>query len=142
MNIHEIYNKWMVSDISENLSSLVICTTFLFVVYLVKMYMENKNLPPGPWGIPLLGHMTLLGKNPLTTFDDYRRQYGDIYRLRFGSWPVVVISGKDAIKTALQYNGDTLSDRPELLSVRKISGMKGIAFCHNDQSHVLLRKKK
>lgn len=140
MALSGLFNSFMASCTTDVANTLLIFTTVLLFVKSVMWYKENEMLPPGPWGIPFLGHITLLGKNPLATLENYRKQYGDIYRLRFGGWPVVVISGRDAIKTALHHSRDAFNDRPELLTVTEVAGMKGVAFCHFDPRHVLLRK--
>ncbi|KAK3101814.1 hypothetical protein FSP39_006560 [Pinctada imbricata] len=140
MAIPEVMDKTLSSGGTEVLSILVVFTTVLMVIKLAMTYKQNKKLPPGPWGFPLLGHLPFLGKDPLSKFDKYRKEYGDIYRIRFGKWPTVIINGKAAIKKALYHRGDAFNDRPEFTSVRLVSDMKGLAFCHFDSRYVLHRK--
>ncbi|XP_076452182.1 cytochrome P450 1A1-like [Babylonia areolata] len=90
----------------------------VFVVTLVAMKMittmkkKRYNLPPGPWGLPLVGYLPFFGPMPHVTFTEMRKKYGDVVSITMGSWPAVVISGCDAIKEALVTKRDDFAGRP------------------------------
>ena len=122
------------------LSILMLFTSVLIAVKLTLTYKDSVKLPPGPWGFPLLGHLPLLGKDILGTFEKFRKQYGDVYQIRFGKWPTVVINGKAAIKEALYKRGDAFNGRPEFTTVKLVSNMKGVGFSHFDDRYLMHRK--
>ncbi|KAK3102385.1 hypothetical protein FSP39_010985 [Pinctada imbricata] len=140
MAISDTTDNALSSGGTDVLSFLSVFATVLVIFKFALTYRQNRKLPPGPWGFPLLGHLPLLGKDPLSKFDTYRKKYGDIYRIRFGKWPTVIINGKAAIKKALYHRGDAFNDRPEFESVRLVSDMKGLSFSHFDSRYVLHRK--
>ena len=81
-----------------------------------------------------------MGKDILNTFQNFRKKYGDVYRIRFGKWPTVIINGRDAIKEALCKRGDAFNGRPEFTSVKLVSNMKGVSFSHFDDRYLMHRK--
>ena len=48
---------------------------------------------PGPWGFPVVGHLQLFGQRPTDTFKIWRKKYGDVFRIRLGSWNAFVLNG-------------------------------------------------
>lgn len=81
----------------------------------------DSKYPPGPWGLPLVGHIPFLGKNPMPKLEEYRKQYGDVFSLRLGSYRVVVLNGLQTIKTALTRRPDEFGARPSVYSFKLIS---------------------
>ncbi|XP_067652530.1 cytochrome P450 1A2-like [Haliotis asinina] len=110
----------------------------LLAAVLVYFLSKRSNLP-GPFGLPILGHLPFLGKNPHLTFSKWRRQYGDVYQIRMGSWPSIVVNGVDLIKQSLT-QADDFSGRPGLFSGRNITGGKNITFGRFDNSWIKHRK--
>ena len=90
------------------------------LVFLNYRRWTNKPKPPGPWGFPIVGHLPLFGDYFPATLDKWRRQYGDVFRIRIGSWDSVVINGYSTIKDALETRGDVFSGRPDFLVSRLI----------------------
>lgn len=53
----------------------------LLLFYIAYWYLSiPKNLPPGPLGLPLLGYLPFLGRQPYDTFVELGNKYGPIYR--------------------------------------------------------------
>ena len=46
---------------------LVLLAVFLVGVNVVQYMRTPDNLPPGPWGLPVLGVLPLMGKKPYLT---------------------------------------------------------------------------
>jgi len=57
--------------------------------------------PRGPRGIPLLGNLPAMGKDPLGFITSCARDYGDVVALRFGSWPAALLSNPEHLETLL-----------------------------------------
>ncbi|XP_032767243.1 cytochrome P450 1A2 [Rattus rattus] len=89
---------------------------------------KGLKSPPGPWGLPFIGHMLTLGKNPHLSLTKLSQQYGDVLQIRIGSTPVVVLSGLNTIKQALVKQGDDFKGRPDLYSFTLITNGKSMTF--------------
>ncbi|KAM7514381.1 hypothetical protein LguiA_003964 [Lonicera macranthoides] len=81
----------------------------------------NKNLPPSPPSIPIIGHLHLIKEPVHRVLQDLSYKYGPIFALKFGSRPVIVISSASAIEECFTKNDITFSNRPQLL-IGKILG--------------------
>ena len=57
-----------------------------------------------------------------------QRKYGDIFQVRIGSIPAVVVNGLDAIKQALVKQADDFSGRPELFSFQFMGNGSTMSF--------------
>lgn len=58
--------------------------------------------PPGPRGLPVVGSLFALGKQPHVSLSEYAGTYGDVYQIRFGSVPTVIISHPDLVNEAFK----------------------------------------
>ncbi len=67
------------------------------------------KLPPGPRGLPMVGSLLDVRKNPHEVLAKYARQYGDVCMFRLGGSPTVSISHPAILREALAM--DELSDR-------------------------------
>ncbi|KAG5530764.1 hypothetical protein RHGRI_025664 [Rhododendron griersonianum] len=73
---------------------------------------HKLKYPPGPRPWPIIGNLNLVGSVPHLSFHSLSRKYGDIMQLRFGSFPVVVVSSPEMAKEVLQTHGETFASRP------------------------------
>ncbi|XP_046550719.1 cytochrome P450 1A1-like [Haliotis rubra] len=105
-----------------------------------KMTSDLKNPPPGPWGFPVIGHLPLLGKDPYVTFMKMKESFGNIFKIQMGSWPAVVVNGKQAIREALQNSGEDYAGRPQFMSAKIVSNGQSIGFGLYDETWKLHRK--
>jgi cytochrome P450 len=48
--------------------------------------------PPGPKGLPVIGHLLEIRRDPLGFFSTCSERYGNIVSLRFGTWPALLLS--------------------------------------------------
>lgn len=106
---------------------------FLVCMLITKYYFSSEKksqsvLPPGPRGLPIVGNLLQLGKNPHLTMTELSRHYGSVYKLMFGSRMVVVLNGVDAIKQALLRQPLDFVMRPEMYSSKFISGGHSVVF--------------
>lgn len=79
---------------------------------------QNYRSVQGPLGLPVVGHLPFLFKDPLSTLTKWQKRYGDIFRIKLGSWETVVVNGFQAISDAAGKNDDVLSSRPPFLTQR------------------------
>ena len=87
----------------------------------LKHRVTRGQKPPGPWGFPIVGHLPLFGAYLPDTFDQWRRKYGDVFRIRMGSWDAIVINGYSTIKDALEKRGDAFASRPCFLATKVLT---------------------
>ena len=80
------------------------------VWYFIQKY--KNNMPPGPWGFPVLGYLPFLGSQPQEKFMQLRKTYGDIFTIQMGSFIAVVLNGREKIKEALITHAGIFDTRP------------------------------
>merc|ERR1712098_705814 len=77
----------------QQMNLLIALTAFLLVaIILYKRWRLPKKFPPGPANIPVFGAIHHLSNNLLDSFLALRSKYGNIFGLRIGPTPTVVIS--------------------------------------------------
>lgn len=86
------------------------------------------SAPPGPFAWPLIGNAAAVGAAPHLWFERLARRYGDVFQIRLGTCPVVVLNGERAIRQALVQQASAFADRPDFASFRVVSGGRSLAF--------------
>ncbi|XP_033836096.1 cytochrome P450 1B1 [Periophthalmus magnuspinnatus] len=134
---------------------LLSCVTLLFTVHLWR-WLRLRSSPPGlslpgpplpgplPW--PIIGNAAQMGSAPHKYFKHLTKKYGDVFQIKLGSRPVVVLNG-DSIRQALVKQGQDFAGRPDFTSFRYVSEGNGVAFntpsdwwkVHRKISHSTLR---
>ncbi|KAL1567999.1 cytochrome P450 71AU50-like [Salvia divinorum] len=70
------------------------------------------RLPPGPKGIPFLGHLHMLGKNPHQDLQRIAKDHGSIMYMQFGFVPNIVVSSPQAAELFLKTHDLIFASRP------------------------------
>lgn len=99
----------------EWLSSILMITWILSMVFLAKIITIRKNKPkspPGPKPWPIIGNLNLVGSIPHQSFHKLSQKYGDIMQLKFGSKPVIIASSKEMAKEFLETHDRIWASRP------------------------------
>lgn len=114
-------------------STAVAAIVFLFLLQQFTNRNKNKKkssrLPPGPTGLPIIGHFHLLGKNPHQDLHRLARKHGPIMYLHFGSVPTVVVSSPAAAELFLKTHDLNFATRPHHEAAHYLSyGQKNIVF--------------
>ncbi|KAL1536675.1 cytochrome P450 71AU50-like [Salvia divinorum] len=112
---------------------LAVLALAVFLHFLNNQWQRKKkielHLPPAPKGLPIIGHIHLLGKNPHQDFRRLAQQHGEIMYMRLGSLPIVVVSSPAAAELVLKTHDAVLSDRPHYLSTTRLTyGHRDVIF--------------
>ncbi|KAJ8317192.1 hypothetical protein KUTeg_005096 [Tegillarca granosa] len=116
-------------------SVLVVFVLTLVVSFLIQNIIRRRRMPPGPWGFPIIGHLPLIGDSPFKTFKDMAGQYGDIFMIKMGSWPTVVLNSKESIREAYLTQQNNFVDRPEFFSFKTMQDHRSLAFGKFNKIH-------
>ncbi|KAK1400157.1 putative flavonoid 3'-monooxygenase [Heracleum sosnowskyi] len=92
--------------------------------------MNPQHKPaPGPRGLPIIGHLHLLGKQPHRSLYELSKKYGPIMSLRLGSVPTIVVSTSAASELFLKTHDTVFASRPKLQAADYLwYGTKGVMF--------------
>ena len=85
---------------------LMICLPLLYVLceYLQHV-LTLRNYPPGPFPLPVIGNLHLLGPHPHEDCHHLAQKYGDVYGLSFGMNRLVIVNSIEPAKEALVSKG-------------------------------------
>ncbi|EDM02788.1 rCG62402, isoform CRA_b [Rattus norvegicus] len=123
------------SSLSTQQTILLLLVSVLAIVHLGQWLLRQWrrkpwSSPPGPFPWPLIGNAASVGRASHLYFARLARRYGDVFQIRLGSCPVVVLNGESAIHQALVQQGGVFADRPPFASFRVVSGGRSLAFGH------------
>ncbi|KAF9593166.1 hypothetical protein IFM89_020462 [Coptis chinensis] len=101
--------------------------------YLFSSLRAKKNgllgLPPGPLGLPLLGHLHMLGDLPHHSLHKLAMKYGPIVSIRLGLIPAIVVSSPEWAELFLKTHDSVFASRPKIQAAECMSyGQKNLAF--------------
>ncbi|XP_060176862.1 premnaspirodiene oxygenase-like [Lycium barbarum] len=107
---------------SFNFIFLCLFLSFLFLLLLEwkKSKTLNKQLPPGPWKLPILGsvhHLALEGGLPHHALTNLGKKYGPFMHLQLGEISTVVVSSVDMAREILKTHDLAFASRPKLMSL-------------------------
>ena len=96
--------------------TVLLCLAVLLVLHW--FFRRPKNLPPGPWGFPIIGSIPAILRDMRggvllhEIFMRYAAKYGPVFSLKILNKTVVVLNDYASVKEAFQH--PQLSDRPKL----------------------------
>ena len=95
--------------IIEAIASLL----FVLAVYVLRTLWENRNLPPGPFPLPVLGNLLSVGlKQPYRDLANMTKKYGKLFRIQMGNRKVIVINSFEIAREALVKKREDFAGRP------------------------------
>ncbi|GAB4830274.1 hypothetical protein Ancab_040680 [Ancistrocladus abbreviatus] len=93
---------------------LLACLTVHLLLSLLKTSCSDSNqrqLPPGPFPLPIFGNLFQLGSKPHKSLTQLARIHGPLMTLQLGQVTTIVISSSDMAKQVLQKNDLAFSSR-------------------------------
>ncbi|PIA50873.1 hypothetical protein AQUCO_01200271v1, partial [Aquilegia coerulea] len=114
-------------------SACLACLWSLWYLFRSLKARKGKNgllgLPPGPMGLPLLGHLHMLGDHPHRNLQKMAEKYGPIMFLKLGVVPTVVVSSPEWAELFLKIHDTNFASRPQMQALKFMSyGQKNLAF--------------
>lgn len=93
---------------------LVWLSSTLFLKYVIfRKKTTRQNLPPSPFGLPIIGHLHLLSPIPHQALHKLSNRYGPLIHIKLGSVPCVVVSSPEIAKQVLKTHENSFLNRPQ-----------------------------
>ncbi|XP_042218258.1 cytochrome P450 2L1-like [Homarus americanus] len=121
------------------LVELLLLVALFFLLW--RFFKKTDGMPPGRWGLPLIGYIPLTRKRIHDQLFDLHKKYGDIYVWRFGTQVIVILHDYQLNKDA--FASQDFIDRPPWNFFRygeeTASGViaSGGSLWHNNRRFVL-----
>ncbi|KAL5802237.1 hypothetical protein ACOSQ4_030542 [Xanthoceras sorbifolium] len=94
----------------------ILLTFLVFVFMTLKSWKKSKNLPPGPWKLPLIGNMhQLVGSLPHRCLANLAKKYGPLMHIQLGELSLFVISSPETAKEVMKIHDINFAERPHFL---------------------------
>uniref|UniRef100_A0A2N9J1S7 Cytochrome P450 n=1 Tax=Fagus sylvatica TaxID=28930 RepID=A0A2N9J1S7_FAGSY len=95
---------------------------FLSTIFIIKLLNHrNKNLPPSPFSLPIIGHLHLLKQPLFQALETLSLKYGPILSLKFGSRSFLVVSSPSAVEECFTKNDIIFANRPHTMASDNLS---------------------
>ncbi|XP_002457089.2 cytochrome P450 71A1 [Sorghum bicolor] len=89
---------------------------------------DGRRVPPSPPGLPLLGHLPLLGPLPHRKLWAMAQAHGPVMLLRFGRVPTVVASSAAAAQEVMKTHDLAYASRPRVRMAERLVYGRDVAF--------------
>lgn len=118
--------------------------TLIFVWYKWMLSYSRKGmttLPPGPYGLPVVGYLPFLGSNLHEKFTDMAHIYGPIFSLKLGTKLHVVVNSINLVKIMTRDLDQTFANRsPPITALAITYGGLDVAWSNNNAYWRKMRK--
>lgn len=82
----------------EVLYTLLVFVGALLIVRCIQWLRYVRTLPPGPWGLPILGYLPFIKGDVHLRYCELAKKYGSMFSARLGTKLVVVLSDHRIIR--------------------------------------------
>ncbi|XP_077983162.1 steroid 17-alpha-hydroxylase/17,20 lyase-like [Glandiceps talaboti] len=122
--------------------NVILLLLVILVVFAVRSVHIPAGFPPGPRGLPFIGSIAELVKDPMTPLTKYTKQYGDVYSLKIGGDRIIMLNEIEVVKEALVKKQNEFAGRSlTMYSIQLASeGGENIIFGDFTPKWKLLRK--
>ncbi|KAG9472140.1 cytochrome P450 2C8-like isoform X2 [Eleutherodactylus coqui] len=123
-------------------ATLLLATGVTLLIYLMKWWgsVKQKNLPPGPTPLPGLGNVFKINPSELPqSLVKLSKTYGPVFTIYIGNFPMIILTGYDAVKEALLDCNDALSDRGQIGAGEIFTKHLGIIASNGERWKILRR---
>ncbi|XP_075057401.1 cytochrome P450 2K1-like [Mixophyes fleayi] len=124
---------------------VTILLSVVVILFLAKVFNNgkqgnNKNFPPGPTPLPIIGNMNIIDvARPHNTFIELSKKYGSVFSVQIGLTKMVILCGYDTVKDALINHAEEFSERPNSPLFDKTARGHGVIFAHGENWKVMRR---
>ncbi|XP_008112048.1 cytochrome P450 2G1 isoform X2 [Anolis carolinensis] len=119
---------------------LVVFISFYLLLSSKRKRLHKKKLPPGPTPLPLIGNfLQIKSSETLKSLLKIRDKYGPVFTVYFGSRPVLVLCGHDAVKEALIDKAEQFSGRITTPIFEQTFQQYGVVFANGERWKQLRR---
>ncbi|XP_050304879.1 cytochrome P450 18a1 [Anthonomus grandis grandis] len=115
-----VYSASVLSSVLQEDATKKILLVFIAVLILVRSiqsWMESRSLPPGPYGLPILGSLLKIKGDLHLHYRDLTHKYGSLISTRLGSQLIVVLSDYKTIRDAFRREEFTGRPNTEVTSI-------------------------
>lgn len=114
---------------TEVFYTLLVFIGVLLSVKIVQWFKHSRTLPPGPWGVPILGYLPFIKGATHLHFDELAKKFGSIFSIRLGSELIVVLSDYRIIRDS--FRREEFSGRPHTDFMNILDGY-GKCWAHSN----------
>nr|XP_056705965.1 cytochrome P450 2C3-like [Euleptes europaea] len=101
----------------------------LLILHFLKLLQAYKKYPPGPSVIETAAHLVRSGfRIHYDLFTEAAKKHGHVFTIWIGHYPLVIVSGVQAVKEALIKHSEIFAGKPVTPYFNAVAKEKGIVF--------------
>lgn len=124
-----ISSLFKILSCTDHVDYAIIVIALSSVLCYIWLYAKSKRqphpLPPGPWGLPIIGNLLFLKPELHTYFQGLAKEHGPIFKLWLGSKLAIVVSSSEVAREILRTN-DVIFANHDVPAVALINTYGGI----------------